>query len=154
MLLSKLQQEAVCAAPSELQQHKASSAIKLLKDVSQAPELPGYESIVKSLLQNTVDFYDHGNSTRLVYEKLGIRPSSGILIQGASGTGKTALAHLLGKKASAHFKFLSVSCAELVHKVVGETERKLSEIFSAGIVDYEVLHCRGSLTVLTSPQPA
>lgn len=122
----------MCAAPSELQQQSSSSALKLLKDVSQAPELPGYESIVKNLLQSTVDFYDRTNNTRFVYEKLGIRPSSGILIQGASGTGKTALAHLLGKEASAHFKFLSVSCAELVHKVVGETERKLSDIFSAG----------------------
>jgi replication-associated recombination protein RarA len=41
----------------------------------------------------------------------------GILIHGPSGCGKTSLARWLAQEGKGHFKFLSVACADLVHKV-------------------------------------
>lgn len=125
-----MQNNIIASAPSRFSHN--SGTINLLKDVSSAQKLPGYDAMLQNLLRQTLDFYAHGRSKQSTYKKLGLRPSSGILIQGASGTGKTALAYLLGKESSAHFKFLAISCAELVHKVIGETERKLTEIFTAG----------------------
>lgn len=132
--MASLVHEAMMATPSQLQLNSTSSdTLNLLKDVSMAPDLPGYEALIADLRNRTVDFFTNSQQTYVMFKKLGIRPSTGIIIQGASGTGKTGIAQLLGREASEHFRFLSVSCAELVHKVVGETEKKLSEIFSSGI---------------------
>lgn len=131
--MSALLREASNSAPSQLRdQGPADAMAGLIKDVSRTAELPGTEGIVDDLLKRTVEFYSHGHDRRKLYAALGIRPSSGILLQGSSGSGKTSLAYLLGKRAAGRFKFLAVSCAELVHKVVGETERKLSQIFKSG----------------------
>ena len=127
-----LLKEASIATPSQLQTNQSSDVLNLLKDVSTAPSLPGYEPMVDKLLDITCEYFSMDSRMRSVYDTLGIKPSSGLLLYGPSGTGKTAVAHLLGRKASAHYKFLSVSCAELVHKVVGETERKISQIFKSG----------------------
>ena len=62
----------------------------------------------------------------------GERTISGVLISGPPGCGKTSLARRIAFECSATHKFLEVSCAELVHKVVGESERKLVEIFRIG----------------------
>eukprot|EP00596_Hydrurales_sp_CCMP1899_P009003 CAMPEP_0119054928 /NCGR_PEP_ID=MMETSP1177-20130426/75397_1 /TAXON_ID=2985 /ORGANISM="Ochromonas sp, Strain CCMP1899" /LENGTH=364 /DNA_ID=CAMNT_0007035333 /DNA_START=1417 /DNA_END=2511 /DNA_ORIENTATION=- len=56
---------------------------------------------------------------------------SGVLIHGPSGCGKSSVARWLAHSGRKHFKFLSVACADLVHKVVGESERRLSQVFSA-----------------------
>jgi DNA replication protein DnaC len=44
-------------------------------------------------------------------------PSQGILLYGPSGCGKTAIATRIAYETRHEFKFLSVSCAELIHKV-------------------------------------
>ena len=132
---SILLKEATLCIPKQFLGNNDGNISGLMKDVSMAPELPGYEEIVASLLKNTLDFYRGDSYLKLAHSTLGIRPSSGIIIQGPSGTGKTALAHLIGRRASGKFKFLSVSCAELVHKVIGETERRLSIVFKAGTIN-------------------
>ena len=53
------------------------------------------------------------------------------MIHGPSGSGKTCLAKWLAFSCRRIFKFLVIPCAELVHKVVGETEKKISNIFQA-----------------------
>ena len=65
-----------------------------------------------------------------VYAALGIRPCSGVLIAGPSGVGKTTVARQIAAQATPLFSFLEASCAELVHKVVGESERRIGTLFA------------------------
>lgn len=58
-----------------------------------------------------------------------MRPCRGILIYGPSGTGKSSLASWVAYTAKDRFRQLVVPCADLVHKVVGESERRISECF-------------------------
>eukprot|EP01035_Chromulina_nebulosa_P019896 gene19896-25851_t len=50
---------------------------------------------------------------------------------GSSGCGKTTLALKLGYSMRDSHKFISISCADLVHKVVGESEKMISSIFTS-----------------------
>ena len=59
----------------------------------------------------------------------GGRPCSGILICGPSGCGKTYLAEWIASRGSAVFRKIIVPCADLVNKIVGESERKIAKIF-------------------------
>jgi transcriptional regulator of aromatic amino acid metabolism len=43
--------------------------------------------------------------------------STGFLVHGPTGVGKTAIALRLAYSARAHFKLLVVSCAEIINKV-------------------------------------
>ena len=56
----------------------------------------------------------------------------GILIHGPSGCGKSSLANWLAFSVRHRFRLVTVSCAELVHKVVGESERRIAACFQAG----------------------
>jgi transitional endoplasmic reticulum ATPase len=60
-------------------------------------------------------------------KKLGVNPIKGILFSGASGTGKTFLARGLANRLDA--AFYNISAPAIVDKWVGQTERRLSEIF-------------------------
>lgn len=51
----------------------------LIRDVSAATEMPGYEAILDRLLSETVDFYTATESKQNLLRALGIRPSSGSL---------------------------------------------------------------------------
>jgi hypothetical protein len=119
------------ATPSDITFGGSLDVFQLMSDVSDAAELPGYENIVQELVDETLGFYSGPQEMRELYHRLGLSPTSGIVISGPSGVGKTALARLLGKRCQNYFKFISVSCAELVHKVVGETEQKLTQLFSS-----------------------
>jgi SpoVK/Ycf46/Vps4 family AAA+-type ATPase len=52
-------------------------------------------------------------------------------ISGPSGVGKTSLARRFAFECRQHFKLITVSCSDLVHKVVGDSERRISELFAA-----------------------
>lgn len=56
----------------------------------------------------------------------------GILIHGPSGCGKSSLANWLAFSVRHRFRLVTVSCAELVHKLVGESERRIAACFKAG----------------------
>ncbi len=80
----------------------------------------------------------------------------GMVIQSKSGCGKSRLAHYIGYQYRSNFKFISISCADLVNKVkkyrhlpifsgilqslckqvVGESEKKISSIFAAGVKEF------------------
>ncbi|MGM5482926.1 MAG: CDC48 family AAA ATPase [Nanobdellota archaeon] len=62
-----------------------------------------------------------------IFRKAGINPPKGILLHGKPGTGKTLLAKAVANEADANF--IAVKGPELVSKWVGESEKKLREIF-------------------------
>lgn len=63
-----------------------------------------------------------------LYQKLGIRLSSGVLLWGPPGNGKTLLAKAVAN--SSHANFISVKGPELLNKYVGESERAVRTLFA------------------------
>ncbi|CAN0365200.1 unnamed protein product, partial [Discosporangium mesarthrocarpum] len=61
---------------------------------------------------------------------MGLRPSTGALLHGPHGCGKTSLARALAGEARGLANFLHVQCADLVDKVVGRSEHLISELFA------------------------
>ncbi len=62
-----------------------------------------------------------------IFERLGVEPPKGILLYGPPGTGKTLLAKAVANEAGAHF--IAINGPEIVSKYVGESEKRLREIF-------------------------
>lgn len=62
-----------------------------------------------------------------LYLAAGIKPSKGVLLSGAPGTGKTLLAKAVATEANANF--ISVKGPELISKWVGESEKHVRDIF-------------------------
>ncbi len=61
------------------------------------------------------------------FTRMGVRPIKGILLYGPAGTGKTLLAKAVANESNANF--ISVKATELFNMYVGESERKVREIF-------------------------
>jgi transitional endoplasmic reticulum ATPase len=61
------------------------------------------------------------------FERIGIKPPTGILLYGPPGCGKTMIAKAVATEAGANF--ISVKGPEVLTMWVGESERKLREIF-------------------------
>ncbi|MBN2042634.1 MAG: CDC48 family AAA ATPase [Candidatus Aenigmarchaeota archaeon] len=61
------------------------------------------------------------------FENIGIKPPKGILLYGPPGTGKTLLAKAVAHESGANF--ISIKGPEVFNKWVGESERKIREIF-------------------------
>jgi transitional endoplasmic reticulum ATPase len=81
-------------------------------------------SDVKRLLSETIEWplrYPQ------LFERVGIRPTRGILLYGAPGTGKTLLAKALARQSEANF--IAVKGPQLVSMYVGESERAIREVF-------------------------
>ncbi len=79
---------------------------------------------VKERLKESVEWpLDHPES----YERLGIKPPSGLLLYGPPGCGKTMLAKAVANKSDSNF--ISVKGPELLSKWVGESEKRVREIF-------------------------
>ncbi len=62
-----------------------------------------------------------------LFEKLGIEPPKGVLLYGPPGTGKTLLAKAVANESSASFFY--IGGPEIVSKYVGESEKKLRDVF-------------------------
>jgi transitional endoplasmic reticulum ATPase len=63
-----------------------------------------------------------------VFEKLNLRPTKGVLLAGAPGTGKTLIAKALATEAGVNF--ISVRGPQLLNQYVGESERAVRQIFA------------------------
>lgn len=62
-----------------------------------------------------------------LFVEAGIKPSKGILLAGPPGTGKTLLAKAVANESNANF--ISIKGPELISKWVGESEKRIREIF-------------------------
>ncbi len=62
-----------------------------------------------------------------VFNRLGIKPPSGVLLYGPPGCGKTLIAKALANECSANF--YTINGPEIMNKYYGESEAKLREIF-------------------------
>jgi SpoVK/Ycf46/Vps4 family AAA+-type ATPase len=58
------------------------------------------------------------------------KPCSGVLLCGPPGSGKTALVDWMAYLTRHTHKLITVPCADLVHKVVGESEKRLTSFFA------------------------
>ena len=63
-----------------------------------------------------------------IYTSLGITPSSGTLLWGPPGCGKTLLAKACAN--ASHANFISVKGPEMLNKYVGESERAVRQVFT------------------------
>lgn len=87
---------------------------------SNPPPIPsGFQHIVEKILRRTVHYNKHSghDSESVLRQRMGIKPCKGVVIYGPHGCGKTCLANRVAYEARSVFKFVSLSCAELVHKV-------------------------------------
>ncbi len=62
-----------------------------------------------------------------VFARLGIDPPKGVLLHGPPGCGKTLLARAVASETEA--SFFSVSGPEIIHKLYGESEARLRQVF-------------------------
>ncbi len=79
---------------------------------------------VKDAMVETVQWpISHSQS----FKRIGIKPPKGILLYGPPGTGKTLVARAVAHESGSNF--ISVSGPEVMNKWVGESEKKIREIF-------------------------
>ena len=64
---------------------------------------------------------------KTLFEEVGVQPPRGVLLYGLPGTGKTLLAKAIATEANANF--ISVKGPEIYNKWVGESEKKIRDIF-------------------------
>jgi transitional endoplasmic reticulum ATPase len=79
---------------------------------------------VKELLKESVQW---PLSNPEAFKRMGIRPPSGILLYGPPGSGKTLLAKAIANESGANF--ISIAGPELLSKWVGESEKRVREVF-------------------------
>ncbi len=61
------------------------------------------------------------------FKRMGIKPPKGVLLYGPPGTGKTLLAKAVANESGANF--ISIRGPEILSKWVGESERRIREVF-------------------------
>mgnify|MGYP006076781149 CR=1 FL=1 len=85
---------------------------------------------LKDVLENILD--DDKNESGQDQDQEWSMPDEncpGVLIHGPSGCGKSLLVSWIAHQVKGRFKFLSLPCADLVHKEVGASEREIIKCF-------------------------
>src|SRR6056297_382187 len=62
-----------------------------------------------------------------IFNKIGVKPSKGILLKGPPGTGKTLIAKAISEEINANF--IKINASELFSQYAGQAEKKLRELF-------------------------
>ena len=79
----------------------------------------------KNRLQETVQW---PLAYSAAFDRVGLKPATGVLLYGPPGTGKTLLAKAVANEADSNF--ISIKGPELLDKYVGESERGVREVFA------------------------
>ncbi|CAK1354567.1 unnamed protein product [Cercospora beticola] len=87
-------------------------------------DIGALQAVRKELIRNIV----HPIAKPHLYTALNISPSSGVLLWGPPGCGKTLLAKAAA--AESHANFISIKGPELLNKFVGESEAAVRRVFS------------------------
>lgn len=96
-------------------------------DAGRAPrfkDLGGMGDVVKLLKRKVIVPFYHPHLPR----HLGVRPTTGILLHGPPGCGKTKLAHAIANETGV--PFYQISATEMVSGVSGASEENIRELFS------------------------
>ncbi|RKO93158.1 P-loop containing nucleoside triphosphate hydrolase protein, partial [Blyttiomyces helicus] len=88
-------------------------------------DVGGYEQVKSRLIRLSTWPLEHPEA----YNRLGVKPPSGILLYGPSGCGKTMLVHALVSGSS--MNFISVKGHEIFSKYLGESEASVRRLFAA-----------------------
>ncbi|MFH1445022.1 MAG: AAA family ATPase, partial [Nanoarchaeota archaeon] len=86
-------------------------------------DIGGLEEIKKTLKEVIEWPLKHASA----FERIGIKPPTGVLLYGPPGTGKTLLAKAVANESGSNF--ISIKGPEVFNKWVGESEKKIREIF-------------------------
>ncbi len=86
-------------------------------------DLGGLEKVKETLLSEVVELLKNPGA----FLKVGVTPIRGLLLYGPPGTGKTLIARILAAVAGANF--ISVKGPEILSKWLGESERRVRELF-------------------------
>ncbi|KAI7864428.1 P-loop containing nucleoside triphosphate hydrolase protein [Spinellus fusiger] len=87
-------------------------------------EIGGYKSLKQKMKQATLLPLLQPE----VFTRLGVQPTSGLLLYGPSGCGKTAMVHAL--VAESMMNVISIKGPEIFSKYFGETESKIRQLFA------------------------
>jgi len=90
-------------------------------------DIGGLEEAKRTLEESVIWIYKHADT----FQRLGIKPSKGVLLYGPPGTGKTLLAKAVATESSAHF--MPISIPELIKSEVGESEKAIANVFRIAI---------------------
>ncbi|RIA92105.1 P-loop containing nucleoside triphosphate hydrolase protein [Glomus cerebriforme] len=90
-------------------------------------DIGGLEEVKRTLEESVIWIYKHADA----FQRLGIKPSKGVLLYGPPGTGKTLLAKAVATESSAHF--MPISIPELIKSEVGESEKAIAKVFQIAI---------------------
>ncbi|KAJ3004606.1 UNVERIFIED_CONTAM: hypothetical protein HDU68_004989, partial [Siphonaria sp. JEL0065] len=105
----------------------ASQASDIGFDMSKADlrwdDIGGYDTVKSKLKSLIIIPLENPQS----YDRLGVKPPSGILLYGPSGCGKSLLARTLG--ANCPLNFISVNGSKIFSKYLGESEATIRRIF-------------------------
>jgi transitional endoplasmic reticulum ATPase len=97
--------------------------VLIIKPKTKWSDIGGLEK-TKKILKETIEL---PLKKPELFKKAGIKPPKGVLLHGPPGTGKTLLAKAIANETDANF--ISVKGPELISKWVGESEKKIREIF-------------------------
>ena len=101
--------------------------IKLIPDVKIERENLRFNRIYRVISPNNVDYYIFPKEIGDVIDILLKKPFQSVLLYGAPGTGKTSIVEILSKYYG--FTTIWIRPYSSLSKFVGESERKLEELF-------------------------
>ncbi|RHZ89456.1 hypothetical protein Glove_14g25 [Diversispora epigaea] len=104
--------------PSNLNEFQIKTPDILFSDIY------GIDEIIEDLKLTIIEPFNNPQE----FIEFGISPPRGILIYGPSGVGKTMLCRAIAAETGLNFMF--VECSQIRSKIVGESEKNISKIFS------------------------